>query len=274
MRTTFVLAVALTASAAAELRKDIEYAKPNGISQLLDVSIPEGKGPFPIAIIVHGGGWEAGDKAVEWVQPLFKPLNDAGFVWFSINYRLSPQAPYPAMLEDVFAAVRWVKAHAAEYKGDPRRVALIGESAGGHLVALVGTRGRGDAKVQAVVDFYGPHDFLARARELDHGDYTGMAKRLWRTAPPPDVEQKLKEASPVDSVYKDMPPFLFIHGTADKAVPVNQSPMMCDKMKAAGASCEVILIEGAPHGMSNWEKNPAFQTYKPRMIDWLTKTLR
>jgi alpha-L-fucosidase 2 len=264
---------------AAELQRDIEFAQVpaadgSKISLKLDISIPEGKGPFPTAIIVHGGGWEGGDKAIEWVQPLFKPLSDAGFVWISINYRLSPQAPYPSMYQDVMTAIQWVDAHAKQYKVDRKRLALIGESAGGHLVALAGTRGKGPAKVAAVVDFYGPHDLVKQIAERDQGDYTAMAKRMFRSTPQPDTEARLREASPIHYVHKGMPPFLFIHGTLDKSVPFNQSPLMCDKMKSVGVACEVIPMEGAPHGMSNWEKNPAWTTYKQPMIAWLKKTLR
>jgi len=278
MRSLFAFAIA-TAAFATDFRRDIEFAQApdrdgKPVSLKLDVSIPGGTGPFPTAIIVHGGGWEAGDKAIEWVQPLFAPLSNAGFVWISINYRLSPQAPYPSMYEDVMTAIRWVRKHAKEYKVDTKRLALIGESAGGHLVALAGTRGRGNTRVAAVVDFYGPHDLVKQVAERDQGDYTAMAKRFFRTAPAPDTEARLREASPIHSVHKGMPPFLFIHGTDDKSVPYNQSPLMCDKMKSVGVACEIITIEGAPHGMSNWEKVPAHQKYKEPMIAWLKKVLR
>lgn len=278
MRSLLVFAIA-AAAFAAEVRRDIEFAQApdrdgKPVSLKLDVSMPDGAGPFPTAIIVHGGGWEAGDKAIEWVQPLFAPLSKAGFVWISINYRLSPQAPYPSMYEDVMTAIRWVRKHAKEYKVDTKRLALIGESAGGHLVALAGTRGRGDTRVAAVVDFYGPHDIVKQVAERDKGDYTAMAKRFFRSAPMPETEARLREASPIHYVHKGMPPFLFIHGTEDKSVPYNQSPLMCDKMKSVGVACEIITVEGAPHGMSNWEKVPAHQKYKEPMIAWLKKTLR
>src|SRR5262245_56746617 len=108
MKLLLAMVVLVGALDGSELRRDIQFARApdrerKPVSLKLDVSIPAGGGPFPAAIIVHGGGWEAGDKAIEWVQPLFGPLTDAGFVWFSINYRVSPQAPYPAMYEDVTA---------------------------------------------------------------------------------------------------------------------------------------------------------------------------
>jgi len=259
---------------AVNVQRDIEFARPGGISLKLDASIPEGAGPFPAAIVVHGGGWVAGDKAIEWVQPLFAPLEKAGFAWFSINYRVTPQAPYPAMIHDTEAAIVWVKAHAREYKIDPARIALIGESAGGHIVAYVAARSRPETRVAAVVDFYGPHDFLRQVADRDNGDSARLFKNLFQTAPGADGEAKLREASPITYVKKGMPPFLFIHGTDDKSVPVNQSPLMCERMRAVGAACEVYLIDGAPHGMSNWEKTPAYLSYKSKMIDWLTANMR
>lgn len=270
------LALILISSAcvmAAGVERDIEFANAGGVSLKLDAYVPDGKGPFPLAIIVHGGGWTAGDKAIEWVQPLFRPLEEGGFAWVSINYRLTGQAPYPAMIEDTYAAIRWVRKNAARLKADTKRLALIGESAGGHIVAYVGARGRGDTSVAAVVDFYGPHDLNRQVKDRDAGDPARIAKQLFNATPGAGIEQSLREASPIEYVHRGMPPFLFIHGTDDKSVPVNQSPLMCDKMKAAGARCEVFIIEGAPHGMSGWEKTPAYQAYKPKMIAWLKQTL-
>ncbi len=259
------------AAAEGERRLDVEFAKPNGISLKLDAWVPAGKGPFPTAIIVHGGGWVAGDKAIEWVQPLFRPLEEAGFGWISINYRLTPQAPFPAMMEDTFAAIDWVNAHAAEYKVDRKRVALIGESAGGHIVAYVGARARGKQGVQAVVDFYGPHDLAAQIRDRDNGNAERLMKQLFQG---PATPEQIRAASPITYVHKGMPPFLFIHGTDDKLVPYNQSPLMCEAMKKVGVPCEVITVQDGPHGMSNWEKKPEWTVYKQPMIAWLKKTLR
>src|SRR5690554_2934000 len=120
----------------ADLRTDIEFARPGNESLTLDASVPDGAGPFPAVVIVHGGGFVRGTKT-SYVTPLFPVFNEAGFAWFSINYRLAPKHPFPAAIEDVEAAIRWVKKHAAEYKVDTRRIALLGESAGGHLVSWV-----------------------------------------------------------------------------------------------------------------------------------------
>ena len=270
---SLVLTVSLHAAgmAAGELKKDIEFARQGDVSLTLDAWVPDGKGPFPTVIIVHGGGWEAGTKTT-YVPPLFEPLKQGGFAWFTINYRLAPQYPFPACTDDTFKAIEWVKDHAKEYKVDPKRIALMGESAGGHIVAYVGARGRGKTKVAAVVDFYGVHDLLRRERQRGLGK--NLKQLLHIEELNPESEKKLTDASPIKYVTKGMPPFLFIHGTEDKAVPYEQSPMMCDAMKAAGVKCEVFTVPGAPHGMGAWEKNAEWQAYKVKMVEWLHATLR
>ena len=99
--------------------------------------IPEGSGPFAAVILVHGGGWSNGSKQAEFIKPLFPVLDGSGLAWFSIDYRPSPKYRHPAAAEDVEQAIRYVKNHAREFRVDPNRLALMGESAGGHLVALV-----------------------------------------------------------------------------------------------------------------------------------------
>lgn len=256
----------------AELRKDIEFSSPGGVSLTLDAFVPDGKGPFPAVIIVHGGGWEAGSKTT-YVPPLFEPLSRGGFAWFSINYRLAPAHRFEAMAEDVDAAIRWVKKNAKAFKVDPKRIALMGESAGGHLVSYAGARGRGETKVAAVVSFYGVHDINARSRKMG-AIGRNIEQLLVISTPNAEAEEKQRLASPVTYVHKQMPPYLMIHGTEDKAVPYDQSPLMCAKMKEAGVRCEVFTVEGAPHGIGAWEKKPAFQEYKEKMVEWLRQTLK
>ena len=100
---------------------DIEYCKAGGASLKLDAWIPDGQGPFPAVIVVHGGGWQNGDKQVN-CKPLFDPLSQAGFAWFTVNYRLAPAHRYPAAVDDVVEAIRYVESHAREYKVDLQRV--------------------------------------------------------------------------------------------------------------------------------------------------------
>jgi acetyl esterase len=268
--TIFVAMTCLLATAVEY--KDIEFADAGGVHLRLDAHVPDGPGPFPTAILVHGGGWVAGDKQ-QYITYIFQPLSDAGFAWFSINYRLAPQFHFPADADDVESAIRFIKANAGNYKVDPQRIALIGESAGGHLVSYVGARNRKDARVSAVVSMYGIHDFVAAAVEwkpLPHEllDLFGITTVNADTAP------SLIKASPVVYISKEMPPYLLMHGSKDEDVPYGQSVEMCEKMKTAGARCDLITIEGAPHGMDHWEPHPEWLWYKKALIDWLRKTLR
>src|SRR6188472_125839 len=123
--TAFVCFFVVTAHA--ELKTDIEFAKAGDVSLTLDAFTPEGDGPFPTAILVHGGGFTKGNKT-SFIKPLFAPLSEAKFTWFTINYRLAPQHHWPASQDDVESAIRWVRGHAKEYKVDVNRIALIGES--------------------------------------------------------------------------------------------------------------------------------------------------
>lgn len=260
-----------TAIAPAGEINDIEFSKPGGVSLTLDAYVPEGKGPFPTVIIVHGGGWINGTKR-SYVTPIFPVLTKAGFAWFTINYRLAPQYKFPAATEDVDAAIRWVRAHAKEYKVDTRRIALLGESAGGHLVAYAGIKRNKGAEVSAVVDFYGAHDLLKREKE--RGEVTKNLREFLGVDKLDEAGiAKLREASPITYVKKGLPPFLFIHGTKDAAVPYDQSPLLCEALKKHGNKCEVYTVEGAPHGVGPWEKNPEFQGYKTKMIDWLRSAM-
>lgn len=251
---------------------DVEYSRSGGIQLTLDAHIPDGDGPFASAILVHGGGWVAGDKG-QYITYIFQPLTDAGFAWFSINYRLAPQFKFPADADDVEAAIRFVKANAAKYKVDTKRIALIGESAGGHLVSYVGAKNQAETRVAAVVSMYGIHDFVAAAvawKPLPHELFD-----LFRIkAVDAETASILIKASPVIYVKKDMPPFLLMHGSKDEDVPYEQSVEMCEKMKQAGARCDLITIAGAPHGMDHWEPHPEFLWYKKALIDWLKKNLQ
>lgn len=258
---------------APEVINDIPYEQIGDTAPLcMDASIPAAAEPSPAVIIVHGGGWVRGDRRID-VQPLFKPLNDAGFAWFSISYRLATDVTrFGLAIDDVEAAIRYVKSHAAEFHIDPDRIALIGESAGGQLAAMAALRTR-DA-IKAVVALYAPTDLVSL---VENSNYV-----------PPQIRNSVRDTpwgglilagltqlSPIDNVRHDMPPFLFIHGTADSLVPFRQSQEMCDRMKEAGASCEVYPLEGAGHGLRWWESSSPklAAAYKRKMIEWLRREL-
>ena len=280
-----LLAAAVAAAGAAVDQKDVEYGRPGGKPLLLDLHIPDGAGPFPAAILVHGGGFDEGSKSTN-VRPLFSPLADAGFAWFSIDYRLAPEARLPEAFADVQTAIRWVKANASKYHLDLARIALIGESAGGFLVNYAGTHMTPDTRVAAVVDMYGPVDYEKVALERqDHPERFNMASINRHAANGGGIHffgadeldeagrAKVRAASPIHAVHAGMPPFLCIHGTKDDQVPYDQSPAMCEAMRKAGAACELITIDGGGHGMSGW-RAPEMQHWKPEMIAWLKKTLK
>ena len=250
-------------------KADIEYSRAGGESLKLDACVPDGAGPFPAAILVHGGGWSGGDKA-KGVDPLFAPLARARVAWFSVNYRHAPKHRHPASVEDVEAAVRWVKAHAAEFRIDPRRLALVGESAGGHLVALAVVRAKEETRVAAVVPFYAPVDLEADTER--RGGLSASLKALFgREKVDDDALRVLRESSPINHVREGLPPFLLVHGTGDMSVPYNQSTRMQARLRAAGVSAELITIDGGTHGMARWEDLDP--TYKEKVVAWLAQRL-
>jgi len=267
----FLLPTALAAAEPAlpKLKADIEFAKAGDESLTLDAFVPDGAGPFPTCILVHGGGFTKGDKH-SFIKPLFEPLSKAGFVWFTINYRLAPKHRWPACAEDVDSAIRWVKAHAKDYKVDPERIAIIGESAGGHLVSWAGVRGTGESRVAAVVAFYAPNDLELQVRARNALgpsmtallDLTELNDAAWK---------RLREVSPSTYVAKGLPPFLLIHGDKDPTVLHEQSTKFQEKMKAHANVCDLLTVPGGSHGMGGWDKLNS--DYRDRMIAWLKTAL-
>ncbi|MEO8597123.1 MAG: alpha/beta hydrolase [Candidatus Solibacter sp.] len=287
MRTSvMVLTMACAAVYGAAVdQKDVEFTRPGGKPVLLDLHVPDGAGPFPAAILVHGGGFDEGSRSTN-CRPLFEPLAKAGYAWFSIDYRMAPEFRQPQASEDVATAMKWVKANAAQYHVDVNRIVLIGESAGGYLVNYAGTHETPETKVRAVVDIYGPVDYaLIAEQRRDHPERFNMPsinKHFANGGGPRflgaerfDAEglAKLRSVSPLFAVHKGMPPFLAIHGTKDDQVPYEQSPMMCDAMKKVGVSCDLVTVEGGGHGMSGW-KAPEMQHWVSDMLTWLKKTVK
>lgn len=258
-------------SAAGPTWPDIQYANAGGEAQLLDVQAPASSGSFPIVILVHGGGWTGGDKTGD-TALLVEPLTSAGFVCVSINYRLTPAHPWPACLEDVLAAIRWVKAHATDYHGDPSRVALLGYSAGGQLACFAATVVDDSARVQAIVGFAPLTDFLQELPK--RGNILGRAQQGLLNRPEaltPESVGMLAALSPVNHVRAGMPPFLIMHGDADKSVPYVQSQVFQTRLHALEVPCELITLPSGPHRLSEWSK--FLPDFEVRLIDWLHATL-
>jgi alpha-L-fucosidase 2 len=285
-KSLFILVLSAATLAAADLdRKDVEYTRPGGNPVLLDLHVPDGPGPFPAAILIHGGGFDEGSRSTN-VRPLFDVLAGAGYAWFSIDYRMAPEFRFPQAIEDVANAIKWVKANAAAYHVDVARIALIGESAGAFLVNYAGTHETPETRVRAVVNIYGPVDYGKLAEERRDRPERFNMTTIGRHASNGGgihffgAEQldaaglaKLHDVSPIFAVHRGMPPFLCIHGTRDDQVSYEQSPAMCQAMKAVAVSCQVIPIEGGGHGMSGW-KAPEQQHWKAEMLAWLKQTMR
>ncbi len=260
----------LVSTALAELKSDIEFAKVGDVSLTLDVNVPDGPGPFPTVILVHGGGWMRGDKTT-YIKPLFAPLTKAGFTWFTINYRLAPAHRWPACADDVERVIRWVKANAAHYKADPKRIALVGESAGGHLVSYVGVRGAGETRVAAVVPIYAPHDLAAHA-SARNALGPSLSALFALTDLNEEAKKQLRAASATSYLRKGLPPFLLLHGTKDAQVDYSQSVKFQEQMKALGNTCDFITIPDGAHGMGGWDK--LLPDYTDQLVAWLRKSLK
>lgn len=267
-----VTALAVTG---ATVQIDVEYGKADGESLKLDLYVPDGAGPFPAAILVHGGGWTGGDKSggsgKGFMVPLHEPLEKAGIAWFSINYRLAPKHPYPAALDDVFTAIRWVKAHAGGYHIDARRIVLSGESAGGHLVALAAVRADAGTRVAAVVPFYGLFDLVGDLKPgatlPDH-----FAKFMGRPTLDERTQALMSEASPLRGIKPGLPPFLMVHGTVDTAVPYQQSVLLLEKLRENHVPSELLTIKDGVHGMIYW--NTVAPDYPQQIVSWINKTFK
>lgn len=268
---------------------DVEFSRPGGYSLKLDAHVPEGDGPFPAIVIVHGGAWVAGDRRRS-VEPLFEPLSEAGFAWFSISYRLANMADPKSTptiaasmallggaIEDVRAAVAYVRANASDYNVDPHRVALIGESAGAQLAAMAalkpGRDTRGQDAVQAVVAFYCPSDLVTLVQTMPL--IPDSVRNAVKGTPFEQIlVAYLRELSPIHWVREDAPPFLLIHGTADQIVPFQQSVDLCAAMQKAGSTCELYSVKGVGHGLRRWESDKGTTAYTVRMVSWLTQELK
>jgi len=276
MKPAFVisLAVMLSANAVhAELKTNIEYGTAGSEALHLDANVPEGAGPFPVVIAIHGGGWSRGDKTGNGdFAPALEALTTNQFTWFSIDYRLAPTNRWPACFDDVQTAIRWVKAHAAEYKGDPNRIALLGYSAGGHLVCLSAALARPDTRVQAVVALAPPTDLVADAEHRGGiGKWSSMRNLLGRDSMDAETLKLLRQLSPTSYLKPGLPPFLLMQGDSDKTVFPLLTRNFAAQLKENKVPCELYFLKGAGHRIADWEKfDPAWQQ---KLVDWLNQTL-
>jgi len=259
---------------------DLEFAAPNGTPLLLDLYLPIGaERPVPVIVWLHGGGWRIGDRKL---GPDFRVrFAEQGYAMASIEYRLSSEATFPAQIHDVKAAIRWLRSAADEYGLDSGNIGLWGSSAGGHLAALAGTTGFGrleglelenqdfSSEVQAVVDGYGPTDFLQMEEHSNvelkpsidpesirlhpvrsHTESDSPESQLLG-APIQTVPHLVREANPISYIDKNVPPFLILHGLSDAAVPAHQSELLYNALIEQENEATLCLIQGLGHGFFN-----------------------
>jgi acetyl esterase/lipase len=264
--------------------KDITYCRMDGISLKLDVYYPaqSSSEPWPAVIYVHGGAWQKGDKSEGAGFRSMAGLRSAGFIVFAINYRLAPQYPFPAQIEDVKCAVRYLRAYADQYHIDPENIGVWGGSAGGHLVALLGTSNgvseweAGEyldqsSDVQAVVDMFGPADLSI---EFDSSNFQ-TARDVFDATSPDDP--RLAIASPVTYIDAGDPPFLILHGNQDAVVPLEQSQILLQKLQSAGVQSQLIVVQGAGHGFSKAGTqpiSPSLIEINQQIIDFFIRQLQ
>lgn len=240
--------------------RDLAYVTGGHARQKLDLYLPADRKNAPLILYIHGGAYLFGDKDNNLLP---KRLLAKGYAIASINYRLSHQAIYPAQIEDCKAAVRWLRAHATDYGLQPQKIIAWGDSAGGHLAALLGVMG--DTKgfdvgenlafssaVQGVVDYYGPTDFL----QMDAHAIPGTEQHNSPDSPASKViggaiqenKEKVARANPMTYLSPQAPPFFIAHGTQDRVVPYHQSELLCAALAKAGVRFTFHPVQKTDHG--------------------------
>lgn len=273
---------------------DVAYADSSN-AQKLDIYLPSGEGPFPLVMYVHGGAFKFGDKGINEATGAFSYLLDAGYALASINYRLSGESLFPAQIQDVKTAVRWLRANAILYHLDARRFGAWGASAGGHLVSLLGTsanvaslegaelgHAEQSSQVQAVVAWYAPIDFLQMDTHLLQNNLCGpeyithnnpdSPESELMGAPIQSIPEIVRTANPTTYVQSGMPPFLIEHGTDDCVVPAQQAQLLYDAMlpfTRTGYN-ELVYIPGATHADLLFEQAMNMR----RVIEFFDRHLR
>lgn len=224
----------------------------------LDIYEPQGfRGRRPGVLMAHGGGWVFGDKA-EYAK-FGTALAEKGYVAFSINYRLLPTFPHPAQIDDAQRAMRWIRVHAADYNLDPKRIGALGDSAGGHLVSLLGTWDTRDnsapelakfsSKANCVVDLYGPSDFTVPATQTT-AQGLQLITLFFGGKTQEQAMDTYREGSPVAHVDRHSAPFLIMHGDKDPLVPISQSERLNKALKDAKVESTLVVFPNEGHGFT------------------------
>jgi acetyl esterase/lipase len=289
----FIIAQNASVTAQARIEKNIIYGMYSGTALLLDVHYPTRPNGFGI-IFIPGSGWSAPLrysatplKESSEVSAYVPSFTDAGYIVFTISHRAAPTFRYPAAVEDVERAVRFIRHNAAKYNIAPDRIGGVGGSSGGHLVSLLGTMdGTGDpndsdpvnresAKLQCIAVRAAPAD-LAQMTPSNGIDAVALFLGVAANQPMQKNSAEYKivwSASPINYVSADDPPVLLVHGDADQTVPFHQSEIMQDALKKVGVPVKLIRIEGGGHGPAfDGAKNPL--DYKSEMVKWFDTYLR
>ena len=278
-----VLFLALTFSHAAQTRNTprtptqdgLVYGIADGLQLTMDYYAPQGPGPHPIAIIIHGGGYHGGDSKSGSEAYVADFLAPAGYAIFSVNYRLAPQYPYPYMVQDVQRAVRYIRHNAARWDANPNQIALVGGSAGGFLSNMVGLlNAPGDPRAadpvdressgaQAVVSLYAQSSF----------EFVPLNADVHRLLDPliaqKGEKEAIREASPITYVNKHDPPFLEILGDQDEYIPFSEATNLQTALQKVGVRCDIIRIPGGKHGTGGWNKLPGVPDWERELTEWL-----
>ena len=277
------LGLGVVAAIAAETRTPTEegivYGVADGQTLTMDYYAPKGGGVHPIVIIIHGGGYHGGDSKSGSEAYVADFLAPAGYAVFSINYRLAPKYPYPYMVLDTERAVRFIRHNAKKWNGDPKRIALVGGSAGGFLSNMVGLQNlNGDAKAadpvdresaraQAVVSLFAQSSF----------EFVPLNADVHRLLDPLIAEkgykEAIREASPITYVSKNDPPFLEILGDQDEYIPFAEATNLQDALHKVGVRCDIIRIPGGKHGTGAWNKIAGVPDWEREMTEWLNARL-
>jgi acetyl esterase/lipase len=212
----------------------------------LDLTMPiQGKGPFPAVIVLHGTG--PFNKGRKGFRLLGQRLARQGYVALAVGFRCKPKDTYPASIQDVEAALKWVQQNAAKYKIDKGRIGVLGFSGGGTLGCLLGMKK--PVHVRAVVSYFAPSDLIQLHKNAQgfQGRLIAAMLEKWLGGTPQKVRANYEDASPVTYIHKEAAPMLLLHGTADAVVPVEQSQLLAQKLKKAGAKVALLTFEHAPH---------------------------
>jgi acetyl esterase len=253
----------------------IVFGKASGETLTMDYYEPKGPGVHPIAIIIHGGGYQRGDSKSGSEAYCAQFLAPAGYAVFSVNYRLAPKYPYPYMVYDVERAVRFIRHNAKQWNADPNKISLVGGSAGGFLSNMVGLLNapgdpkaedpvdRESARVQAVVTLYAQSSF---ANVPLNNDVHALLDPLIQQK---GLQEALRESAPITYVTKDAPPFLLIQGDQDEYIPFTEDTNLQTALRKVGVRCDLIRISGGKHGTGGWHKLPNVPDWEREMVEWL-----